>query len=324
MVFPFDVNKVVINSGKIAGENKVQAIIVGFALGSIVTFFGLDYICNTILGLGIGVTVAVFCLVFLIVGVLVFRYILFDEDSKRKELESSESDSFAKYMWLRSGEQKIDVSDKKVSAFEYVNGSTMCVLELRFGSNDNSKAKNTALLNERMMQIASDCGIETRITDVPEDFRNSEEFRKHIDAINSIKDKDAAKNVMIINDAIMEESCRLCNVDVIYFEMRTINNYQKADLEVALKKIFSLMRQNVSAYRSVKFLNSQELMEFFRVFYRIAAIDLSMMRTLELAQQVTDEFQGVVSILQIQTKSGKVFETNDKILSEDEARVINS
>lgn len=315
MIFPFDVNKTVADSGKVAGENKVQAVIVCFVLGSVFAFLGLSYLLGTLLGFGLGVTVAAYLAILLFVGVLLFRFVIFDEDVKKRELESAEGDSFGKYMWLRANmHTNTLVGEEKVTVYEYVNGSSMCIMELRFGSNDDEKAKRTRNLNEQMLQIATINGLESRIIDAPENFRNSKEFREHVVSINGIKDRDAARNVMLIDDAIMEESCRLCNVDVIYFMLRTTGNYQRADLEFALKKIFYLMKENVSAYRSVHFLEPNELMEFYREFYGIAAIDLSMMRTIELAQQVTDEFNGVVTVLRMQAQSGRIYESTEQLV----------
>lgn len=314
MVFPFDVNKTVTDSNKVAGDSKIQGIITLFVLGSLAALFAINYVLSTIMKLPFMVTVVVYLILFITVGILVFRFCIFNEDEKKKEFESAEGDSFARYLWLRSDNgtnTKIDVGNEKINIFEFVDGSQMCILELRFGSNDDNKAATTQWLNERMIAIANENGLESRVIDVPENFKNSKEFREHREAINNIKDPKLAKNVMVIDEAIMETSAKECNVDVIYFMMRTMSNYQRMDLEVALKKIFRMMKQNVSAYRSVHFLNSQELMEFYREFYHIAAIDLSMMKTVELAQQLVDNYTDLVSVMYLKTSSGKVFETKE-------------
>ena len=70
------------------------------------------------------------------------------------------------------------------------------------------------------------------------------------------------------------------------------------------------MRGEISAFRSIKFLNPKELMEFYREFYKIAAIDLSMMRTMELAE-LNEEFDEIVQLLQVKTETDRVFNTRD-------------
>lgn len=325
MVFPFDVNKTVTDSNKVAGDNKVQGIITVFVLGSLASLFLINYILGTVMQLPFKVTILAFLFLFGVVGVLVFRFFIFDEDEKKKEFESAEGDSFARYLWLRSDNNnstKMNFGDEVINIFEFIDGSQTCVMELRFGSNDDVKAETTRWLNERMIAIANENGLESRIIDIPENFKNSKEFREHRAAINGIKDPKLAKNVMIIDEAIMEASARECNVDVVYFMMRTMSNYQRIDMEVAIKKIFRMMQQNVSAYRSIHFLNSQELMEFYREFYRIAAIDLSMMRTVELAQQLNDDYTDLVSVMYLKTKSGKIFETKECKYLNDNTKIL--
>ena len=72
MIFPLDVNKAVMNTRKIAGENKVHAVILVTVLGAGILFFALDYILGAIFNFGIGVTIVVWLLVVAIVSVFVF------------------------------------------------------------------------------------------------------------------------------------------------------------------------------------------------------------------------------------------------------------
>ena len=167
MVFPFDVNKTVTDSNKVAGDSKVQGIITLFVLGSLAALFAINYILSTIMKLPFMATVVVYLILFITVGILVFRFCIFNEDEKKKEFESAEGDSFARYLWLRSDNgtnTKIDVGNEKINIFEFVDGSQMCILELRFGSNDDNKAATTQWLNERMIAIANENGLESRVS----------------------------------------------------------------------------------------------------------------------------------------------------------------
>lgn len=322
MIFPLDVNRVVVDSKKVAGQNKVQAIMIAFILGGIALFFGTDYVLATFLGAGLAVTIIIDAFILLVIAVIVFRFSIFDEETKKKEYEGGESDSFAKYMWLRKDiHTDTKLGSSEVSVYEYVNGSAVCVMELRFGSNDDNKASYTEKLYEQLVHIAVENGLEFRFAIGPEDFRNSTEFKQHVESINEIENKDDARTVMMIDNAIIDESCATCNVDVVYFMMRTLTNYQRADLEIALRQIFALISNNLSAFRSISFLNPDQLMEFFRWFYNIAAIDLSMMKTIEMSEGTLDEFENIVSLLRVTAVSGKVYETNNEVLVLKEKQV---
>ena len=311
MIFPQDVHKTITQSNKIAGDNKVQAILLVSILGSIGLFIVTDMILSSVFGTGLGTTIVVVLIIMAIIGIFVFRFFIFNEDAVKKEYEGQESDSFAKYMWLRKDiHTSTALRGNNVTVFEYINGTAMCIIEMRFGSNTDEKAYGTRNIYEKMIQIATDNKLESRVISAQENFRNSEEFKEQIAAINRIKDHKSARNVTMINDAIIEQSVKLCNVDIIYFMLRTTNNHQRYDLEIALKKIFSVIHSEISAFRSIKFLNPKELMEFYREFYKIAAIDLSMMRTMELAE-LNEEFDEIVQLLQVKTETDRVFNARD-------------
>lgn len=326
MIFPQDVHKVITQSNKALGENnKIHIIVLVIVLGGIALFFVSDSLLRSLFGTGLGVTLLVDAVIIGFVGFLVFRFVIFDEDAKKKEYEGQESDSFAKYMWLRKDTHtSAALRGNDVTIFEYVNGSAMCVIEMRFGSNNDEKAYGTRNIYEKMIQIAADNKLESRIISSQENFRNSAEFKEQIAAINRITDSKAARNVTMINDAIIEQSVKLCNVDIIYFMLRTTSNHQRYDLEIALKRIFAVMHGNINAFRSIKFLNPEELMEFYREFYKIAAIDLSMMRTMELAE-LNEEFDEIVQLLQVKTETGRVFNTKDlNLVNCKETQIKNS
>lgn len=318
MIFPFDVNHVVTESNKAFGENKGQTILVIFVFGSLLLLVGSYYLLSIVLGFPIILTILIYVIALIITAILIFRFVIFDENEKKRESDSSDGDSFAKYMWLRADIQAhYDIGNECVNVYEFVNGSVMCILELRFGSNSTDKANATKRLNETLIQIANDNNLESRIIDTQENFRNSAEFRQFTKSMNSLDDKQAAKNLMIISDAIMEESYRQCNVDVVYVMLRTLNSYQHTDLEVALRQILGQIKTEVGAYRSIHFLELQELLEFYREFYGIAAIDLTMMRTVSLAEQITDEFNDVISVLQLKSQSSRIFSSADKVITEE-------
>ena len=48
MIFPQDVHKLIQNKNRIAGDNKIQLIIVLFVLGNVFGFFGLYFLVSFI------------------------------------------------------------------------------------------------------------------------------------------------------------------------------------------------------------------------------------------------------------------------------------
>ena len=188
-----------------------------------------------------------------------------------------------------------------------MDGSALCVLEFRFGSNDDIKAAGTQELYEQILKCIASYGFESRVIVQPENFRTSVEFKKHIESVNRIDDMTMRKTIMMVTDNIMQQSYQLSNVDMVYLMIRSLSNYQKADLEIMLKSLIGIFENSVNAFRSVVFLNRDQLLEFYREFYGIEAIDLAMMRTIDLAQDLSEDFAKVVKLYSLRSDDGRSF-----------------
>ena len=102
MIFPQDVHKLIQNKNRIAGDNKIQLIIVLFVLGNVFGFFGLYFLVSFIApGAPLSVVITIQLILLVIIGVFVFRFAIFDENSKKREYQGQQSDSFTRYMYIR-------------------------------------------------------------------------------------------------------------------------------------------------------------------------------------------------------------------------------
>ena len=325
MIFPNDVHKRIQNQSKIAGENKTQLIITVFVLGNVFGFIGIRWFLVTFFGAPESAVILTHLTIALFVFVFVFRFLIFNENEKKKEFKGEESDSFAKYMYLRKDViHDSSIGNKYVHFFEYVNGTSTCTLEFRFGSNDDNKADMSKEILDRIIGAVLNNGFEYRLVCMPEDFSNSHEFKEHVNMVNGIKDTGLRNAVMQITDGIMTTSYRECNVDVIYLTIRSVTNFQKYDLEMLTRTITGIIGNYVSAFRSVEFLNIDQLLEFYREFYRIAAIDLAMMKTIELAKDVDVDFGSIVQLFSVTSDTGKTFLVNaneNNVFSTTERRI---
>lgn len=322
MIFPQDVNRVIVNSKKIDGDNKTKLIGIVAFFGIFIVGYLVDVFISGAIGAGFGVTIAIVAVIGIVIGFFIFRFVIFDEREKKREFLGQESDSFAKYMFLRNDiHTDFVVDDTPITIFEFTNGSSVAVIEFRFGSNDDVKAKKTRDIYEHIIHAAAVNGVESRCIVGTEDFRTSEEFRRHVRAINAIENKEAAKSVMRINDAIISSSCKKSHVDVVYVMLRTKGGQQRHDLELTVRSAHTMMSSVASAFRTMKFLDGDELMAFFRYFYGIEAIDLSMMRAMSDAENCYTDSASIVEVYQIETESGKKFKTEKEYFSVGEQRL---
>lgn len=306
MIFPQNVHKLIQDKHKIAGDNKIQLIIFLLVIGNVFGFFALEFLMSLIapgapLGAVLGIQAVLFCLVM----VLVFRFAIFDENSKKQEYQGQKSDSFTRYMFIQK--DNVTKAQNGVEIFEFMNGSAVFALQFRFGSNDDIKAKGTADFYKRFMNLISQYGFESRCIVGSEDFSTSDEYQHHIDMINEIADVEMRKTMLTITDAIMKESHAHSHVDTVYVMVHSIYNYQKADLELFLRNLVNLIEDSNTAFRTIHFLNFEDLLELYRYFYGIAAIDLATMKTISLASDISEDFSRVIRIISLTGSSGTVY-----------------
>lgn len=74
-----------------------------------------------------------------------------------------------------------------------------------------------------------------------------------MDVLNAIDDVNMRRTLLLMADTIFDLSYELSNVDSVYFLVRSVYNYQKSDLELLLRGFTKLLKNSLTAFRSVKF-----------------------------------------------------------------------
>lgn len=312
MIFPRDLNKRIKDKQRVAGDNQVQLFFTIFILANIFGFFILDWVNDAFLSGDLWLTLTLMAILDVLGGVFVFRFFIFDETAKIRELQGIEGDSFAKYMKVRKDVEHSIVTQKgAISVTEFNNGSMAFTIQMKFGSNDDFLAERTKELFRSLYAIAHSYNFETRTVVSSEDFGRSEEYHKYVDAINGVKEKVLKNSLISLSEASMERHKELCNTACVYFTVKSVRGYQRADLEDVLKNYIKLFQESVTALRSIKFLTNEELLNFFIEFYGVGAIDLSTTQAMEIAKDLDESFHAVVRLYMLRDEEDKVYETND-------------
>ena len=322
MIFPQDVHKLIQDKNRIAGDNKVQLVVVIFVLGNIIGFFALSFLMSFITPENsFRATIIVQSIILIIVGIFVFRFVIFDENSKKREYQGQASDSFTRYMYIRK-DNVTEIQDG-VNAFEYADGSSLFAVEFRFGSNDDGKAAGTKKFYVDMMHLVAQYGFEVRWIIGSEDFNTSKELQHHIDLINAIENVTMRSTMLMMTNKILDVSRELCNVDCVSMLVRSVYNYQKSDLELLLRAFNKLIVDSFTAFRDIRFLDFNAVLELYRYFYGIAAIDLAMMKSISLASDISEDFSAVIQTLAMKGESGKTYvnKSIDKLITIKESQL---
>lgn len=312
MIYPIDINTRVKNKRKLAaGENLQQLVSVLFIVGNFIAFFFFNWLATSFLNSGFAMALGFTVLLDVIVFFFVFRFVLFDENAKISEYKNHEGDSFARYMNIRKDVQHTITSNrKKISVVEFADGSASCVFEFKFGSNDDQKAKGTEILLRKLLNAALTYNFEARCCIMSEDFGNSDEFRGYMKTVNNIESTKLKDAMVLLADQALKDSMARSNVDVVYLTIRSVSTYQRAELEAVVRNILVIISENYSAFRSIKSLDLNGLLEFYRKFYGISAIDLSMMKVIDLSSETQETFKKVASMYELISTDGTVYNSS--------------
>lgn len=312
MIYPIDVYERVANRKKLVGADRNSFLISLFLMCNFFVFIILHRFLVVSMGIPLAVCILVQVLIFIFFGVLIFRYVIFDEESKMREYSDENSDSFARFMHLRKdATHEVHVNKKShVNVFEYDNGCVTCTLRFKFGSNDNYKSKETRQCLNEIFRVLTNNNLEFRTVSDPENFRKSKELDNYIYNINNIEDKALAKHILAMSDAIIRKSYEECNVDQLYLSFKTPSSYQLEDCETVIRHILKIISSHITCFRSVEFLDLNQLLDFYRDFYPVEAIDLAMMRAIELSETLDENFSEIVKVVSLRSTGNKLYKTS--------------
>ena len=314
MIYPIDVHSNVVNTRKLVGRDRTAVILQLFLFANIGLFFLLRFIFGQLLQMDMAFAWIAQIAICVICGVFIFRVFIFKEDEKIREYESSDSDSFSKYLNIRKdSEYHKVIAGRDVHLYEFTNGCTSCVICCKFGSNDNTKANSTAQLLNTLVGLVHSYNYEIRFAALPEKFENSKEFRAYVNSVNEVEDIRLGKALRQIADCSLNVSKAKSNVDAIYIIIKTDSAYKRGELENVITAFFKQLDETITCFRSVSLLDMDELLEFFRDFSTVEALDISMTKALDMIDMLDTNYAKAVGIYSFGSDEGKVLR-NDRVL----------
>lgn len=317
MIYPVDVQKSSAEAGKVIGQEKWKIFTALFIVANLgIPIFTLPFFesvgIHWIVPIVIQVALTTFILTFII------RIFVLKEDEKLNEQTGAQSDSFARYCFLRNltVEDTIDVGGVlQVPLFEFVNGTNQFVMRFRFGANDDQRALNTRRAIEKIIRILGRYGLEFSQSTAQEDFKDSPEARAAIEALRKVEDTNQAKYLMDIAQHVFQYASDASSVSIFRLEVKTRSNYQKYELSRVIAEILRVVNETRTAFRSVDFLNSTEFVEYMREHYGLEVIDLSLISTRELVEEDLDN-RDLVKIYRIVGANGLVIDARNDPIAE--------
>ncbi|MCM1172510.1 MAG: hypothetical protein NC393_10325 [Clostridium sp.] len=317
MIFPDNVHKRAANAKKLLAQDKTAIVIQLFFIANIVLFFALRLLFTRFLGLSVLWALVTQLILFIAVGIVIFRVFIFREDEKIQEYQDQQGDSFARFLYVRKDNiRNTEVQGVSAKMFEYTNGCVMATIRFKFGSNDDVIAANTRRVLELIYGVISNYNFIFRTDTMTGSFENSKEYKKHLQQINSIADKELSFNLRLLSDTALKISKQQSNTDVLYL---TITSKMPGDVEMLnsiLNEIMKILSENVTCFREIAILGIDELLEFYRDFYNIEAIDLAMMKAIDLSTDLDKSYTHVMQLYSLRSTDGKTYRVNDDTVTD--------
>lgn len=306
-IYPEEIDVKLQNIGKTSTEDKFKFFL---ALLLIANFVGVLTIPPLLRGVGINMFFSI--LIQLGVNGFIFftigRFLVFDEKSKIKEYNSYSDDSLGRYYKIREENTKeITLTNgETINLYGYDDGSYLCALRIRYGSNGDDKMDYTFSTFKDIFHLLGKHKIEYKDLTSKENFRETEECEKYLKKLNEIDDSRLSSHMMQIMDTALTIAEEESNVAVTHILIR-FRDYQSYDAGNILSRLVDTAENRKNGFRSVKFVEFKDLINLVREYYGLEVVDLAM---LKIAEPTAEELQDILRIIQvgyITTSDGKVF-----------------
>lgn len=304
MIFPWNVDQGNKGGNKSSTGEKIQF---GVGIFVVVNIIIAVFMSSFLTGIGIPVWVGILIQLFIvsIIAIFFLRFFVLKEDERMQEYNSGES--FVKYYKFRKDSVEEYTSyGRKVLAYEYDNGTCTFIMEMKYGSNDKKKEKNTRDVLEQILKVIYSNRLEVRTIVMPEDFLAGQEAKRMMEVVNKAKGTKIGKYNLKLVDGVLEHT-KDSNLESLYIMVKTTAIYQKYELDTVLNSILSLILSSSTCFREVNFLDKDGLVHLMKRFYGVEAIDLSMVKAVESSENTVALYQEMVSLYQINSVEGKSF-----------------
>lgn len=307
LVFPINVHDSLAASGSLKRGEKAGIIISFWVVGCIILAWVLASWLRQVLPAYYGwVVLAVEVLLQLTVGVFLLRFVL-DENTLVSEMEQQDN-SFAKYFSIYHEILAGEDSSYPFDVIEFSDGSYGVYIRFLLGYNTNTTSNNTYEINHTIQMLINKSGMDHKVVYSNEPFTNSVAADNLRNTVNQIKDPNFFKVYREVVQGYLkiasEESNVLCATYVIYAKTRI----QKDDLTQLVTNILNTVSSEDSAYREVSTMSYDDIVEFYRSFYKLDVFDMGMVRTHTVqAKKVSCSLK----LLRVYGKSGRVYNTAD-------------
>ena len=264
-------------------------------------FLGAQYIIA--IGIPLILIILIQIFIYIFICLQIFRFMVFREQDR----EIEELDLFLPYYKIRPNFTKMENYFTQYNMYELKNNSYFSVICLKFGRNNEEKAKSTEAFLNKIQDYIHERNLKCRFVVMTENFAESEDAANILTTANSIKETRLRTTQLAIYNEILRFSEKNSTAVCIYLMIYAPSSFYKDDLEDTIVNILSLYEkeQSMTAFRSLSFLEESSMLDFLKQFYGMSAIDISLSKV-QYNMLDSDILKSII-VYRILSNNGKVY-----------------
>jgi hypothetical protein len=282
LIFPEDIQKVT-RSKQSMKTNEKSRVIIGITV--LINAFIYFLLSPTLEAWGLPkslfLTIQIILLVLL--GGFIFRIFVVKEDERIQEIEENKKDSFSKFFKLRNLESEDikEINGIKVPVYEYSNGNSLLYIKLLIGEGGRERKEASERMLTEMLSLFGRHNLSFKLSVGKEKFEKSPEAAAYLAHLKSIKNPKLARMMRATTDNLFTISEKESNVDCLTITVATTSSYQRYDLKLIIQGILNIFGSSKSNFRYLSFLYSKSVIDFYKEYYGLGAVDTTLLQVSE-------------------------------------------
>lgn len=283
MIFPHNIDKVVRDSKKSSGKDKVTFSITVGVVVDIYLYATVAPKLKVAYNIPMFLSLLVLIIINAIIGITLFRVFIVKEKDQLKEFENSKADSLSRYYFIRERENPKVVDG--IEVFENVDGNFFFCLQIFYGPNDLDKSEGTLRYYSTFFNMMSRYCIDFRPYVCREQFRESIECKRFLNGLGKTDNQNLTKAMLEISDMLLDFTDKNGQLYSTYVIGR-MTPFQLSSIKALRSELDTLLSTDLHSIRNYNFLDKKQFRDFIRDYCNVEALDLSNIRNPQASAQL--------------------------------------
>lgn len=302
LVFPLNVYDSVTSRGSMSKSEKNGILFSFWVAGSLAAGWLLAGILRGVFpNHYLLATVVIELVVQFFAGSFVLR-LLVDEETLQAEVNKTDT-NFARFFDIYHERCTSEGASFPYDMIEFNDGSYGVYIRQLLGYNTNRRSASTYECNLEIMKLLNRSGMCYRTFYTTENFVSGQAARNMVNSLEKITISTLFRTFRDIVHGLLDNAAKRSNVLCVTYVIYAKTRIQKDELLDVVNKFLLATEKAETAYRQTYVMPYEEVVEFFRHYYKLGIIDMGQVRT---HSALKNKISCSVKVLKVYGKSGVV------------------